>query len=595
LAGRIRQDDIETVRERTDIVKVVSQYLTLKKNGHDSFGGLCPFHTERTASFSVSPSKGVYYCFGCGAGGDAIRFLREVERLDFAEAVERLAKEAGVTLRYEGDSAADRRATSRRHALNRVNEQAFDLYHAMLLEGREGGDARAYLAQRGIERDTIERFGVGYAPRYPDFLLRRLARGSGPDLLVEAGLAIVDERGQVRDRFRGRITFPVHDLSGRAVGIGARVLPGEGEDGPKYMNSPETPIYRKADVLYNLHRAKQAVARSGEIVVVEGYTDVIALVEAGVETAVATCGTALGEGHFKLASRFAQRMVLAFDSDEAGARAAERAYRFLERFGLQPVVLILPEGQDPADFVRRHGGAAFRELAARAEPLVGYMLRRTVARHGLSTVEGQSAAVSDALPILEGLADPVRQREYGHALAELAGVSDTSVLLALERRLAGRPVEVQHAIKRASVHDKVEREMLRLIARSSEIFADLAPRLSEQHFQSAQNRKLFEALRKADGDVRAIVVTNEGADDRVTATMPALALEPLEGEATLDYALGVWVRLQEFALRRRSISLRQRLQKMNPQSDPGYDALFQELIAADGELRRLRERDRDLV
>jgi DNA primase len=595
LAGRIRQDDIETVRERTDIVKVVSQYLTLKRNGHDSFGGLCPFHTERTASFSVSPSKGVYYCFGCGAGGDAIRFVREIERLDFAEAVERLAKEAGVTLRYEGDSATDRRATSRRQALNRVNQQAFDLYHATLLEGREGGDARAYLADRGIERDTIERFGIGYAPRYPDFLLRRLARGSGPDLLVEAGLAISDDRGGTRDRFRGRITFPVHDLSGRAVGIGARVLPGEREDGPKYMNSPETPIYRKADVLYNLHRAKQAIARSGEIVVVEGYTDVIALVESGVETAVATCGTALGEGHFKLASRFAHRMVLAFDSDEAGARAAERAYAFLESFGLQPVVMILPEGQDPADFVRRHGGAAFRDLAARAEPLVGYMLRRTVARHDLSTVEGQSAAVSGALPILEGLADPVRQREYGHALAELAGVSDTSVLLALERRQAGRPVEVRQAMKRASVHDKVEREMLRLIARSPEIFAELAPRLSEHHFQSAQNRKLFEALRKADGDVRAIVVTSEAQDDRVTGTMPALALEPLEGEATLDYALGVWIRLQEFALRRRSASLRQRLQKMNPQSDPGYDALFQELIAADGELRRLRERDRDLV
>ncbi len=595
MAGRIRQDDIEAVRERTDIVKVVSQYLTLKKTGHDSFGGLCPFHAERTPSFSVSPSKGVYYCFGCGAGGDAIRFLREVEHLDFAEAVDRLAKEAGVTLRYEGDSAADRRSTSRRQALNRVNEQAFELYHRMLIEGREGADARVYLAERGVGRDTIEAFEIGYAPRYPDFLLRRLARGSGPELLVEAGLVVTDDRGQVRDRFRGRITFPVHDLSGRAVGIGARVLPGEREEGPKYLNSPETAIYRKADVLYNLHRAKQSVARSGEIVVVEGYTDVIALVEVGIETAVATCGTALGEGHFKLASRFAQRMVLAFDSDEAGARAAERAYRFLESFPLQPVVVILPEGLDPADFVRRHGGAALRDLAARAEPLVGYMLRRTVARSDLSTVEGQSAAVSDALPILEGLADPVRQREYGHALAELVGVSDTSVLLALERRQAGRPIEVERGIKRASVNDKVEREMLRLLARSPEIFAELAPRLSEEHFQSAHHRRLFDALRKADGDVRAVVAAGDGSQDRVTGTMPALALEPVDGEVSLDYAVDVWIRLQEFALRRRSASLRRRLQKMNPQADPGYEALFEELIAADGELRRLRERHPDLV
>jgi DNA primase len=595
VAGRIRQDDIETVRERTDIVKVVSQYLTLKKSGHDSFSGLCPFHTEKTPSFSVSPSKGVYYCFGCGAGGDAIRFLREVERLDFAEAVERLAKEAGVTLRYEGDTAADRRSTSRRQALNRANEQAFELYHRMLLDGREGADARAYLAEREIDRRTIEAFGIGYAPRYPDFLLRRLAHGSSPELLVEAGLAIKDDRGQVRDRFRGRITFPVHDLSGRAVGIGARVLPGDRDDGPKYLNSPETAIYRKAEVLYNLNRAKQAVAKTGEIVMVEGYTDVIALVRGGIEAAVATCGTALGEGHFKLASRFAQRMVLAFDSDEAGARAAERAYRYLEEFPLQPVVLILPEGLDPADFVRTYGGDAFRELAAAAEPLIAYMLRRTVARHDLGSVEGQSAAVAAALPILEGLRDPVRQREYGHALAELARVSDTSVMLALERRQAGRPVEVQQAIRRASVHEKVEREMLRLLARSTEIYAELASRVSEEHFQSAQHRRLFEALRKADGDVRAIVASGDAAEDRIVAAMPALALEPLDGEPTVAYAVDVWARLQEFALKRRSATIRQRLQKMNPTSDAGYDELFQDLIAADGELRRLRERHGDLV
>jgi DNA primase len=595
LAGRIRQDDIETVRERTDIVKIVSQYLTLKKSGHDSFSGLCPFHTEKTPSFSVSPAKGVYYCFGCGAGGDAIRFLREVEHLDFTEAVERLAKDSGVTLRYEGDSAAERRAMSRRQSLNRANEQAFELYHGMLLDGREGEDARTYLAERGIRRETIEAFGIGYAPRYADFLLRRLARGASPELLVEAGLAIKDDRGQVRDRFRGRVTFPVHDLSGRAVGIGARVLPGDRDDGPKYLNSPETPIYRKAEVLYNLNRAKPAVAKTGEIVIVEGYTDVIALVRAGIETAVATCGTALGEGHFKLASRFAQRMILAFDSDEAGARAAERAYTYLEQFPLQPVVLILPDGLDPADFVLRHGGDAFRDLAARAEPLIAYMLRRTVARHDLGTVEGQSAAVAEALPILEGLRDPVRQREYGHALAELARVSDTSVMLALQRRQAGRPAEVQQAIKRVSVHEKVEREMLRLLARSSDIYTEFAPRLVDEHFQSAQHRKLFEALRKADGDVRAIISSDGAGDDRVVAAMPALALEPLDGEPTSAYAADVWMRLQEFALKRRSASLRQRLQKMNPTLDDGYDALFQELIAADGELRRLRERHGDLV
>lgn len=587
MAGRIRQEDLEAVRERTDLVKLVSGYLTLKKAGHDSFVGLCPFHTEKTGSFSVSPSKQVYYCFGCGAGGDAIRFLRDVEHLEFTEAVERLAKEAGITLRYEGDTPEQRRAASRRQALHRANEEAAGLYHRTLLEGREGEDARRYLESRGIDREAAEVFGIGYAPGHPDFLLRRLARGLSPEILLEAGL-VVDAEGGYRDRFRGRITFPVHDLSGRAVGIGARVLPGGRDEGPKYLNSPETPVYKKGEVLYNLHRAKGTVSRSGEIVVVEGYTDVIALVRAGVETAVATCGTALGEGHFRLASRFAQRMVLAFDSDEAGLRAAERAFSFVEQFPVQPVVLVLPQGLDPADFVRQHGADAFRELAGKARPLVEYMVRRTIGRHDLSSIEGQSAAVAAALPLLEGLSDAVRQGEYAHLVAELAGVSEASVMLSLERRMAGRPIDVAQAVKRASVQDKVEREMLRLLARDADLWLALAPRLSEEHFLSAQNRKLFALLSDVHGDVRIVVA--ESDDDGEVRAVSALALEPLDGHLTREYAEDVWARLQELVLKRRSAALRQRLQKLNPTTDPKYDGLFQQLIATDGELRRLKER-----
>jgi len=588
VAGRIRQEDIEAVRERTDLVKIVSGYLALKKAGHDSFVGLCPFHTEKTASFSVSPSKQVYYCFGCGAGGDAIRFLREVEHLEFGEAVERLAKESGVSLRYEGDTPAERRAASRRQALHRANEEAAALYHRTLLEGPEGQDARRYLESRDIGRDAAEEFGIGYAPGHPDFLLRGLARSFSPEILLEAGLALRDPSGNVRDRFRGRITFPVNDLSGRAVGIGARILPSDREEGPKYMNSPETPVYRKGEVLYNLHRAKGAVTKAGEVVVVEGYTDVIALARSGIETAVATCGTALGEGHFRLASRFAQRMVLAFDSDDAGARAAERAFEFLERFPVHPVVLILPQGLDPADFIRQQGAGAFRELVAGAKPLVEYMLRRSVSRHELTSVEGQSAAVAASLSIVEGLSDPVRQREYAHLLSELAGVSETSVLLALDRRMSGRPAEVRQAVKRASVHEKVEREMLRLLARDLDIYHELAKRLSDDHFQSATNRTLFSSLRAAEGDVRAIIGSSD--DDKAVRAASALALEPIDGEQSQEYAESVWARLQELALKRRSAELRRRLQKLNPTTDADYDALFGQLIATDGELRRLKER-----
>ena len=591
MAGRIRDEDVAAVNERTDIVKLVSGYLTLKKAGHDRFVGLCPFHTEKTPSFGVSPSKGLYHCFGCGKGGDAIGFLRDVEHLEFAEAVERLAKEAGVALRYEGDTPAERRVASKRQALVRANEAAFELYHRTLLEAKEGEEARRYLETRGIDREVAAEFEIGYAPAYPDFLLRRLVKSLSAELLVEAGLALKDQEGNVRDRFRRRITFPVHDLSGKAVGIGARILPGGREDGPKYLNSPETPVYRKAEVLYNLQRAKASATRSGEVFLVEGYTDVIAMVRAGVTNTVATCGTALGEGHFRLASRFAQRMVLAFDSDDAGARAAERAFEFVERFPVQPVVLILPEGLDPADFVDQHGGERLRELAAGAVPLVEYMVRRTVGRHDLSTIEGQSAAVAAAVPLLEQLGDPVRQSEYAHLLAELAGVSEGSVVLKLERQLSGRPVEVQQAVKRASAQERVEREMLRILARDDVAYRSIAPRLSDEHFRSSRNRQLMALLRDADGRVSG--ASSEGGDDEVVQALTALALEPLDGDPLPGYPEEVWARLQEFLLRRRSVALRQELQKMNPVTDPRYDELFQRLIAADGELRRLRERGHD--
>jgi DNA primase len=310
-----------------------------------------------------------------------------------------------------------------------------------------------------------------------------------------------------------------------------------------------------------------------------------------VTNTVATCGTALGEGHFRLASRFALRMVLAFDSDDAGARAAERAFEFVERFPVQPVVLILPEGLDPADFVDQHGGEALRELAATAVPLVEYMVRRTVGRHDLSTIEGQSAAVAAAVPLLERLGDPVRQSEYAHLLAELAGVSEGSVVLAIDQRLSGRPVEVQQAIKRTSAQEKVEREMLRILARDAEAFGRIASRLTDEHFRTTRHRELLHLLRETDGRVSGSDA--EGGDEEDIQALTALALEPLDGDLLPGYAEEVWVRLQEFLLRRHSAALRRELQKMNPVTDPRYDEMFQRLIAADGELRRLRERGHD--
>jgi DNA primase len=596
MAGRIKQEDIEAVKERTDIVKLVSQHLSLKKSGHDSLSGLCPFHQEKTPSFSVSPSKQVFYCFGCGKGGDAITFLRELEHLSYVEAVERLAQQAGVQLRYEGDSPTERRQAARRAALIKANEQAATLYSQMLADGREAAEARAYLDERGISADSIAAFGIGYAPNYPDFLLRRLsaARDLSPEVLLEAGLASRGDDGTMRDRFRGRITFPVQDLQGRCIAFGARVLPTDSRAGEqaKYLNSAETPIYRKNEILYNLHRARSAIARSGEVFVVEGYTDVIGLWQAGLENTVATCGTALGEAHFRLFSRFAERAVLSFDSDEAGARAAERAFKFVEQFPVQAVVMIMPDGLDPADFVAKHGVDAVRQAAVSARPLVEYMVRRIVQRHDLGSVEGQSAAVAEVLPILEGLTDPVRRGEYGHLLADLAGVSEASVMRSLEARLAGKPKEVAQTIKRTSPQDRVEREMLKLLVVGGEQLGGTVAELTEEHFRPGTNRNMFAALRDAAFQVATLV----GAEDqKMAAAVSALAVESLDGEPTPDYAQSVWCRLQEFRLKGQSDVLRLRLQKLNPTTDEGYDGLFRELVEVDGELRRLRQILRDVV
>ena len=589
---RIRDDDKELVRQRTDLVRLVQQYVALKKAGADRFVGLCPFHTEKTPSFGVSPSKGMYYCHGCGRGGDAFRFIQDIEGLEFVEGVERLASQAGVTLRYEGVSPGERRQASRRQALHRATAMAADLYRRMLLEGREAEAARRYIEERGISRESVETFGIGFAPGYPDFLLRRMAREFSPEILVEAGLAAKDNRGGVRDRFRTRIMFPIHDLSGNAVGFGARLLEG---DGPKYLNSPETPIYRKGELLYNLNRAKGEVTKAGRAFVVEGYTDVIALHQAGIPLAVATCGTALGEGHFRVLSRFSRTAVLCFDADEAGARAAERAHGLFERFALDVSVLILPEGQDPADFVTREGAEAFDRLAEGADPLVDYMLQRAVRGEALDTPEGKARAVRAALPIVVGLNDPVLRGQYAGRLADLVGVSPTDISLELDGaegpgrqgpgpgEEAGRPVEVRTPAR------EVEKEALKVLAQVPDIGSRHADHISEEHFTTERYRKAWALLEEAPGDPAALA---DRAGARGQAELIAeLTLEPLKGEPTAAYAERLFARLEELRLRREVDTMKKRLEALNPVKEPDtFDELFKQLADVTGRWRDARTR-----
>jgi DNA primase len=605
MAGLIRQEDVDAVRERTDIVQVIAQHLQLRKAGRDSMVGLCPFHAEKTPSLSVSPSKQVYYCFGCGEGGNAFKFLQKVENLSFVEAVERLAGPAGVTLRYEGQSPADRRAAGRKQALHRAIADSAGLFHRMLMEGREAAEARAYLAARGISGESVEKFGIGYAPGYPDFLLKRLSKSFSPELLVEAGVVAKDAGGALRDRFRGRVMFPIHDLSGNPVGFGGRLLAGQNAppNAAKYVNSPETSVYHKGNLLYNLNRAKAEFTRLGRAFLVEGYTDVIALDQAGIHTAVATCGTALGEEHVRLLSRFGEKIVLAFDSDEAGARAAERAFQFFENHPVELAVLVLPEGKDPADFVVALGAEAGEQLEALGQgaiPLIEFMIDRTLRGRDLASPESQKRAALDVVDqILSRVRDPILRQKYAVVTADKVGrttMSEDAILWELEARdqVGNPPEEVIRRSARVPPAQTIEREALKLLIQAPELCAERLPHLTPEHFATAGYRACFELIRAGAGANPAALV--EMAQDRsrgeqIGKLLSALAVEPLTtvGDVTAEYVEQVFLRLEEFALKRQAEDIRKRLERLNPlKASQEYDALYEQFVRLEGARRRLR-------
>jgi DNA primase len=608
MAGMIRRDDIDAVRERTDIVKVISGYLQLKKAGRDSLVGICPFHTEKTPSLSVSPAKQLYYCFGCGEAGDVFRFLQRMESLTFVEAMERLARDAGVSLRYEGQTASGRRAgDGRRQVLHKAIDEAGKLYHGVLVDGREGADARSYLTQRGVTRESVERFGIGYAPGYPDFLLKRLSKTYSAEILLEAGLVTKDGSGAVRDNFRGRVMFPIHDLSGTPIGFGGRLLAGSQTPNlPKYKNSRDSPLYHKSSLLYNLNRAKPEITRQGRAFLVEGYTDVIALDQAGVGTAVGTCGTALGEEHIRLLSRFADKAILAFDSDEAGARAAERAFAFHQSHQLDISVLILPQGQDPADFVAAAGpeaGERFTELAAQAVPLVQYMIERSLIGRNLADVEARARAVRDGLAFVLPLEDHVRRSEYARFLAGRVGEPEMAVMLELQRVSAeapggsSAPERGDHG--RKPPDEEVELEVLKLLVQQPGLTSDRLATLSADDFVKPTHRKAFELLREvwqvpnAPPTASSLVALahERPGGDQLGRLVAIMAVEPpkVGGDADRAYVDRLFLRLQEFSLKRQADTVRKQLERLNPLKAPSdHEVLFERLMKLEWDRRQVR-------
>jgi len=436
--ARIRQSDVDEVKARTNIGDIIGERVALKSAGVGSLKGLCPFHDERSPSFHVRPQVGYYHCFGCGESGDVLSFLRAMDHLSFTEAVERLAARIGYTLHYEDGGAAPE--TSGRTRLYQANAAAAEWFRGQLSSG-EADAGRRFLGERGFDAGAAAHFGVGYAPKGWNNLRDAMrSQGFSDEELSAAGLVSQGQRG-VYDRFRGRVVWPIRDVTGQTIGFGARRLY-EDDQGPKYLNTPETAIYKKAQVLYGLDLAKKDVSRSHRVVVVEGYTDVMACHLAGVTTAVATCGTAFGADHITMLRRVmgddtaAGEVVFTFDPDAAGQKAALRAFADAKRFNAQTYVATGPQGLDPCDLRLERGDAAVRSMLDTKVPMFEFVIDQRLAGFDLASVEGRVGALRAAAPVVGELRDPLLQPEYTRVLARRLGMDTEAVRREVER--AGR-------------------------------------------------------------------------------------------------------------------------------------------------------------
>lgn len=409
---------VERVNERTDIYSVVSRYVTLtQKSGR--YWGRCPFHNEKTASFTVSPDKGFFYCFGCGAGGNAFKFLSLIENISYFEAIKLQAQRLGIDLPTRRFSPEEERRRREEKSLLKVNELAQEIYHERLTKAAGGAVGRKYLVTRGITQATIETFKLGLASDEWDDLLSKLTRqGFSPQQLEAAGLVAKRKTASgYYDRFRGRVMIPITDIYGHVVGFGGRILHSEDDSTPKYLNSPETAIFNKGRLLFGLDKSNRAINAAGAAIVVEGYMDAISLFSAGVQNVAATLGTAFTVDHAKLIMRYAKKIIFCYDSDEAGQRATIRALPIVQQAGAEVFVVKVPDGKDPDEFIRKHGKAAFDELIKQAQSLIDYRMNYVLARADLSTVDGKIRALQEILPVVAKIEDALTRNEYCKRIA----------------------------------------------------------------------------------------------------------------------------------------------------------------------------------
>jgi len=576
VAGRIRDEDIAEVRERARIDDVVREYVTLKPAGGGSMKGLCPFHDERSPSFHVTPSRGMWYCFGCGEGGDLLSFIQKIDHLSFTEAVEKLADKVGLTLQYVDGGVTPNKQQGQRKRLVEAHKSAAKFYQEQL-SSPEAETGRNFLTERGFDAQAAQTFSVGYAPKGWDSLTKHLkGLGFTEQELLAGGLVSQGNRG-VYDRFRGRLVWPIRDLGGDVIGFGARKLY-EDDEGPKYLNTPETSIYKKSSVLYGLDIARKEVSKEQTAVIVEGYTDVMAAHLAGVGTAVATCGTAFGTEHIKVLRRLLMdddrmrgQVIFTFDGDAAGQKAALRAFGEDQRFVSQTFVAVEKSGLDPCDLRLQHGDSAVRALIENKVPLFEFAIKSVLSQYDLNSSEGRVAALQESAPIVAKIRDSTLRPEYSRRLAGWLGMDPGTVIKAVGGRSA-QPTST----KRSTIGASVEREALKSALQYPGAVSEWFGSVEETAFTHDKASAVFQAIVTAggpqpgrDGMPWIDAVLAAAPDDDIRSTIRELAVEPMPAEAGTDerYAVGMIARLLEIDSAKRIEELRGQLTRAEESGD----------------------------
>ncbi|GAA1265774.1 DNA primase [Arthrobacter pascens] len=634
MAGLIKREDIDEVRQRTDIKEVVDGYVTLKGAGLGSFKGLCPFHDERSPSFTVRPQVGRYHCFGCGEDGDVISFVQKLDHTSFHEAVEKLAARIGYELRYEdGGTGPSREEVGKRQRLLDAHKIADEFFRAQLLTAG-AAEGRRFLQLRGFDRGAAEHFGVGYAPQGWDALLKHLrGRGFTDAELKLTGMFSAGGPGnqqRIYDRFRGRLIWPIRDIAGDTIGFGARKLY-EDDQGPKYLNTPETTLYKKSQVLYGIDLAKRNIAKDRQLVVVEGYTDVMACHLAGIPTAVATCGTAFGADHIKIARRLLSddgtggEVIFTFDGDAAGQKAALRAFEEDQRFVAQTYVAVEPTGADPCDLRQTRGDAAVRELISTRRPLFEFAIRAALRRHNLDTVEGRVAALRESAPVVAQIRDAGIRPAYARELAGWLGMSvedvGGAVAAAAKRGSQGPPQNsalnsaqnstvglaalpasgVTPSYYRPDPRDPVasmERQALEVALQEPGMLGGgIWERFAAVRFATPAYQAIHDAIRAtglahADDSVMWVEKLRQEVPEPLQPLVSELAVVPLPAhtaEAVQKYCRDILARLFELQITRVKADKMGQLQRLDAAAHPEeFQRLNRELMMLEMERRALR-------